>query len=254
MIARSSDNSRQSDTRNRTGNRNHDPLRVRPRWKSWAIRTLSATILTLLILWFTFQHIPAWYRPPTIQAADLPRIRASLPQTYQRFTDSLVQGVPFTFEIPQSTINAWITARAEIWPDASDIFPEWLNAPAIAFENNRIKIGAIFNQGVVNAIGTIHLDLSITGDTLLIRTTALRAGSLPIPIGLVGESMDQRMSIPESVANVSASLHKITSWQHLLEGVEIQNRFFWKNGERYFRIAKIESLEHTLTLHIEPAL
>lgn len=121
------------------------------RWQHWLVRIAAGTTIALIAGvvagWLAFQHIPSWYAPPVVGEADLARVRASLPESYQTFTDRLAEGGTFEFELSARRINEWIAARGALWPDARDVLPVWLREPVVGFLPDRIVVAARYERG-----------------------------------------------------------------------------------------------------------
>ncbi len=233
------------------------------RWTRWILGAAIVLAITVVVGlaagWLAFQHIPSWYDPPQVQAADLPRIRASLPGTYQEFTDLLAGGGVFEFKLAARTVNEWIAARADLWPDARDVFPPWVREPVVAFTNHRIILAARCKRDEVEGIVSAHFAVNVNGDELLFRLTKLATGSLALPMTAVIDALDRRLadlpdlrgSLPNSLQQFADELGRLESIGVLRDGWMVANDLYWSNGRRRFRLLEVRCENGDLILRVE---
>ncbi len=232
-------------------------------WKRWVggalvLLTLAVTS-ALAVGWLAFQHIPAWYDPPQLTPDDLPGVRASLPSIYQEFTDRLAEGGRFEFKLAARAVNEWIAARADLWPDARQITPSWIKEPVMAFVDDRVVVGARYERGDWRAIVSAHFEVAVEGNTLVIRLTKLAAGSLPVPMTMITDTLDkhladllgERRSLPGRLDRLSTGMERLDSVRMQHEGWPLENRLYWSNGERYFRLLDVHADDGWLVLRVE---
>ena len=234
------------------------------KWRRWSRRIALAAAVSMLVAlvaaWLAFQHIPSWYNPPKITSDDLPRIRASLPNTYQAFTDLLVAGEVFEFTLSAITVNEWIAARAELWPDAQDWVPTNIAEPVVAFDDDALILAGRFERGNFQGILSIRLVISIGSDDLVARVAGVGVGSLGIPKDALIDILDDYLAqwkideavLSETVAGLGRPLVRTKSVRPYFEGVNIANRIRWSNGDREFRLLSVRAQDGLLTLQIEP--
>lgn len=230
------------------------------RWVLIAAGVLSVALLVVLASgWLAFQHIPSWYDPPRVTASDLPRVRSSLPRTYQAFTDAVVGGGRFEFELSSRTLNEWIAARGHLWPDSGEVVPQWFAEPVVAFEEDRIILAGRYERGELRTVVSVHLRLDVREDAIVVRVEKLASGSLKVPrdavIDVLKERIDalrsRRKSLPDSWRIVTDSLDGVDPVRALEQGVRIENRFYWSNGERHFRLVDVRAGGGRLVLTAE---
>lgn len=232
-------------------------------WRRWARRAAVASGVALVVgvsvTWLAFQHIPAWYEPPTLTADDLPRVRATLPAAYQEFTDLLADGGTQEFRLSAASVNEWIAAREALWPDSRGMLPNWLKNPAVAFIDNRIIVAAQVERDGWRAIISLHLTVSLETDDMVFRIVKVGAGSLPLPAASIVESIDAHIDAAlEHEDELTSILTELTDVDDrlllkaaLAEGVRIRNRLHWSNGERRFRIVDLRTHHGELLLRFE---
>ncbi len=232
-------------------------------WKKWIARGMAASSLVsvtvLVVGWLAFQRIPSWYEPPAVEASALPRIRASLPDAYQTFTDQLATGGTFEFELSARTVNEWIAARGELWPDARDALPEGIHEPVVGFVDDRVVLAARIERGRLQAIVSAHFVTTVDADELAIQLVRLATGSLPLPLDSTVDALDDRLdgvmadrdAWPDAMRRMSNATDRLDSVRTLREGLRFENRLYWSNGERYFRIVEIRACDGVLKLTVE---
>jgi len=200
-------------------------------------------------LWLTFQHKPSWYRPVLLSADNFQRARREAVAAADDFGDKLVAGRPFEVTLRQQSVNEWLAALPEIWPEAKDALPPELSAPAVRFEPGLLRIGAHLERAVGQTILSVDLvpEVSKDGASIGIAARALRAGSLSIPRIL----FERVLPWFDPQAPSTAPDDRVSIGQ-LFSGVTSSNRFVWPNGERAFRIQSVSLIDGELHLNIEP--
>jgi hypothetical protein len=153
----------------------------------------GAVLLTCLILFLTAQHIPAWYVPIHVadDKSEQQRVRDSLTEAVDRFRAGLAAGQPFEFRIGDRTINEWVVARAEIYPESADWLPAWLNDPVLHFASDGIMVGARYDRDGWKAILSLHFEPRAQGDEPGIRVQGVEVGSLPVPTSWIRDRLQQ---------------------------------------------------------------
>lgn len=234
------------------------------KWKRWlrrmALTSLASMVVVVVVCWLAFQHIPSWYAPPQIEISDIPRIRATLPNTYQSFTDSLVAGDVFEFTLSAETVNEWIAARSAIWPDARDWLPVEIKEPAVAFAGDSLIVAGRVERENWKAILSIHFKVAVDGDELVVQVSKVGVGSLPVPRDALIENLDDYVSqwdigdadFPDTVADFGRPFIRTQSVRPYFEGVRVPNLIRWSNGGREFRFLAVRADEGVLTLRVEP--
>lgn len=235
-----------------------------PGWRRWAWRIALALagglLLGLVVVWLAWHYVPTWYDPAQLSDDDLPRVRAALPATIQEFTDRLVAGEAFEFKLSARAINEWIAGRASIWPEWHRALPEWLRHPVLAFENDRIILAARVQRGRWQAIVSVHLTVAVQGNDLVIRLVKTAVGALSAPMRPVIQALRAPISelagagddLPRYVRDLVQAVDWAEPDQALRDGVHVENRFIWPNGERRFRITNLQADGGWLTLSVEP--
>jgi hypothetical protein len=210
--------------------------------------------------WFSFQYIPTWYAPANLNDDDLARVRASVARTYQQFTDRLAEGNVFQFTISARTLNEWIAARAALWPDLADAVPAPLTNAAVAFRNGHIILAATFERGRLKTVASAHLNANVRNGDIRVSLRNVATGAIGWPMKIVSEILGPRQSqllrsgekMGGKFAGKSWTDTNVESLDELRKGIVLENRLYWSNGRRYFRIQSIAAENDQLALVIEP--
>jgi hypothetical protein len=236
----------------------------RKRWRRWVATGFGLVIAAMgsfcLFLWLSLTHVPTWYHPPTVPEAEYQRVRDSLVDAVSEFSDRMVRGKPFEITVTGRQVSEWIATRSEIWPDAGDWIPPFLQDPMMAFEPGRMILAARLNKNDWKAIVSAHLTFVATPETVTIRLTEVAGGSLSIPVSLVAERLQSVLAasgqdvgaMPDGVSDAVRLFRDHGAAELLQRGVAVENRFRWENGERWFRILAVVIERGTLRLRVEP--
>ena len=112
------------------------------RIKRWVLVSLALTVgllaVVCIFLWLLLAHVPWWYRPPHVPEADYSRIRNELLESVSDFGDRLVEGRPFELTLSDQQISEWVTVRSEVWPEADEWIPDFVQGPMVVFEPSRL--------------------------------------------------------------------------------------------------------------------
>lgn len=239
------------------------PRSSRLGWIPWARRVAIAVAVALVVgvsaAWLAFQYIPSWYKPPTLTADDLPRLRATLPAAYQNFTDLLAEGGIQEFRLSADSVNEWIAARESLWPDSRGMLPTWLKNPALAFLDDRIILAAQVERDGWRAIISLHVSISLETDNIVIRITKVGAGALPLPalttINTIDAHINAALKHEDKLTSILAELTDVDEHSVLKAavagGVKVRNHLRWSNGERHFRIVDLRTRNGELILQVE---
>lgn len=221
---------------------------------------VGVTSLAVIVSgWLAFQHKPSWYQPPQVTAADVPRIRKSIPERYQSFTDALMAGGTFDYRLTAQTLNEWIAARAELWPDAAGAFGRGIEEPVVAFEGDRVIVSATYHRGNWRTVVSAHHSVRVDEGQLVLQLVKLAVGSLTVPMGPAVKALDARIQplLAEggrwckSLKRLSIAGTRFDSVGDLVDGWGVKNNFHWSNGDRRFRIVAVQAKDGVLNLRVE---
>jgi len=224
--------------------------------------TVVLSAVGILALWLAFQHKPGWYRPAVLDEPTLRRARSESVATADQVSDRLVKREAFELTLTDRSVNEWLAALPELWPEARDAWPPELSQPAVRFGEGTVRLGVHFEYEGWRAIIGVSLSVGVSADgqSLTVKLNAASGGSLPAPRTLLDRILDpqlDRLSRRRDARGQphdiwASSLAKVRSTADLYDGVTVRNRFIWFNGRRPFRIAAIEVGGGELRLRIEP--
>ena len=241
------------------------PARKKPRrWLRWAVGITTAVFFVALFgaltIWMATQRVPGWYRPVDVAGEELSRVRNSLPNTYQDFTDLVVRGEVFDFAISDKTVTEWIVARGELYPEAREWLPDWFRDPVVHFDEDKCIVGARLQTGMWQAIVGIHLKAEVTREAITLRIEKVTAGSVPIPLSQFEKPLrrllsDKRLDadlMPDPLSAIVRKLQDGGAHKLLSEGVSWPNLFQTANSRRVVKIVSLSAANGELRAGIEP--
>jgi hypothetical protein len=218
--------------------------------------------VVLVALWLVFQHRPGWYRPEVVTETMLQQARTTSAAAADRVSKQVVEAETFDVRLTADTVNQWLAALPHLWPDARRSIPPEISDLAVHFEDNRVRVGALYAKDGWQAIVSVGLILAVSGDGEAVTVTLsdARGGSLPVPRMILEEILQRvRRGAGRVVANpdpdaeaLESVLVGLRSVDDLFDGVRLRNRFVWPNGRRPIRIAAIAADNGALHLQIEP--
>lgn len=223
------------------------------------ILATSIGLIGLAALWLTFQHKPGWYRPVTLNPVGLHQARRDATNTLDSVGDRIVRGEPFDLVLSKRSVNEWLAALPQLWPDAASRLGSQFTELAVDFDSDDIRLGALYTRRGWRVIASVDLKIAVTQDGRYLQITLprLRGGSLPMPRRLLESLLEP--FIRQSRHNPSAGagafdpiIREIGSASEQVAEVRLRNRFIWPNGRRAFRFASIEVKTGELRLRIEP--
>ncbi len=238
------------------GIRRKQPIRI---LRHVCILAISIGLIGLAALWLTFQHKPGWYRPVTLNPAGLHQARRDATNTLDSVGDRIVRGEPFDLVLSKRSVNEWLAALPQLWPDAASRLGSQFTELAVDFDSDDIRLGALYTRRGWRVIASVDLKIAVTQDGRYLQITLprLRGGSLPMPRRLLESLLEP--FIRQSRHNPSAGagafdpiIREIGSASEQVAEVRLRNRFIWPNGRRAFRFASIEVKSGELRLRIEP--
>jgi len=195
-----------------------------------------------------FQHIPVWYQPARVGAADLQRTRDDLVAAVDALSRQFNGDRPFEVRFTQRQVNEWLSARAQVWPAAQRWIPPEIEDPFVAFEPGRIRLAATVCVRGLRTIASATTQIRVEAPGVFLRLLNVQCGSLPLPAAWVpgglsqfGDSDAPRPDRPDS-----------PTARDLLRGVYLRNEFTWPNGNRRFRLRAIHVEVGAVTVVAEP--
>jgi hypothetical protein len=208
------------------------------------IAVLATLLGALLVLWLTFQHVPAWYQPVQLNAEQSRDARADATGMADWISGKMVDREPFEVVLHDWSVTRWLAVLPALWPEFEESIPAGLSDGAVRFDDGEILAGAHYeHQGwrlIINV--AVSAEVADGGDQLALKLETVRGGSLPVPKAVIRELLE-----PLVVRS-----RRIRSVDDLFDGVKIDNRFTWPNGDRLFRIESIRIEDGDLRIGIFP--
>lgn len=223
------------------------------------ILATSIGLIGLAALWLTFQHKPGWYRPVTLNPAGLHLARRDATNTLDSIGDRIVRGEPFDLVLSKRSVNEWLAALPQLWPDAASRLGSRFTELAVDFDSDGIRLGALYTRRGWRVIASVDLKIAVTQDGRFLQITLprLRGGSLPLPRRLLESLLDPFLRQGRDPSSAGAGAFDLIAGEtglagERVAGVRLRNRFIWPNGRRDFRFTSIEVKSGELRLRIEP--
>lgn len=223
------------------------------------ILAASAGSIGLAALWLTFQHKPGWYRPVKLDPAGLHQARRDATNTLDSVGDRIVRGEPFDLVISKRSVNEWLAALPQLWPDAARHLGSRFTELAVDFDSDGIRLGALYTHRGWRVIASVDLKIAVTQDGRFLQITLPRlfGGSLPLPRRLLESLLEpflrqDRDNPSEGAGAFDPIVGEIGLAGEPVAGMRLRNRFIWPNGRRALRFASIEVKSGELHLRIEP--
>ena len=239
--------------------------RTKHRWiKRWVLASLALTAgllaVVCIFLWLLLAHVPWWYRPPDVSEADYSRIRNELLESVSDFGDRLVEGQPFELTLTDRQISEWVTVRSEVWPEADEWIPEFVQGPIVVFEPSRLILAGRVDKSGWQAIASAHLTFQLAGDDITVRLAEVSCGSCPLPISIIADRLEPVLTaggqdvdaMPDALGDVVRFFRDEGGVAYLKNGVTVDNRFHWQVSKRWFRIRDLVIERGRLRMLIEP--
>jgi len=190
---------------------------------------------TLVVLWFMFAHIPAWYRPATVLPADLQATKDDLVRTLQGFSDALMKSPgPFEYRLTQDSINSWLAARLDIWPLSRHWLPPDLSEPYVMLEQDAIRIAATYRASGIQTVASARFAVSGNRDGISVRLLELCGGSLPVPTGWLRQELaglDRTVWPAGRTSRMQYSRQPLPPLASLLDEALFPGSWIWQPGQ-----------------------
>lgn len=218
--------------------------------RRWLLRGTVAALALLLILgassWLLFQHVPAWFKPTHVAPQHRQLVKNSVTRAFNEFSEKVNQDEPFEFRLTAKEVNRWLAVRDEFGPDAREMFPPWLSEPMVIMRDGRFGFAGIVNWDDIRSVISLWFTIEVTGDKLNLRLAEVYGGSLPIPASAVLGQL--RGWISHAGGDKAAAARQLHDIEQLLEGKTVENRLFWRNGERDYRLLDIQLVDGEIRL------
>ncbi|GMU38048.1 MAG: hypothetical protein KJ057_12355 [Phycisphaerae bacterium] len=242
--------------------------RRRRRRRAFGI-TCVLILLGAITLWLALHRIPAWYRPMSLADEHVADVRFEATAWVDWISDQMVQGRSFTIEMTEAQANRLLAGARRDGRDSGGSWPAALEAPAVAFLTDELRVGAILRRKGDHVVVSAGLRLRASPDDaeLRVRLDAVRAGVVALPAFLwTGEVRSWLERTADASSSHSASSSRSASTDSLRsvlsglddpealarDGFPIRNRFRWPNGNRAFTVDNIEITPGRCRILIHP--
>jgi hypothetical protein len=239
-----------------------------PRGKGFRRRLRRAAVALLVIVplglagaWLAFQHKPGWYRPVEVTEEVFQRAQADTASLADSISHDVVSGRTADVTLADAAVNEWLACLPRLLPEEYEAIPPEIGHPAVHFGSDELRVGAYVARDGWHAILSVGLAVSVSedGQTVRVALNDVRGGSLPVPRVVLDRVLEPLLQ--EALAaqrghrrggTADRLLRQVRSVDDLYEGITLENRFVWPNGERPFRIEAITIDEGTARIRLDP--
>ena len=184
---------------------------------------------------------PAWYRPATIDHTRLKNDKRDFVNLLDSVGEALNAGESLEFDLDEEQLNRWIVGRAEIWP-AWQLDLAGLDYPQVSLlDGGRVRLAALAHNGPIEVVLSAVGRCELAGDELLLHVESVKTGKLSIPRGRVLAPLREAL---EREAGELATMQGKT--------VRLHNEWTWKNGNRRFRVSRLDIADGVAHVTFEP--
>lgn len=226
--------------------------------RNWLLRVFVAFCLLVPLFaagaWLAMQHVPGWYVPPAIAPEDYQQVRDDFEAVFNEISENLMGSEPFTLVLSDEQVNNWMAVRGHMLPEAERWFPAYIEDPMIRFEDDMLTVAGTATRGRVRSVVSLTWRLDVRPNTIVAHLHRVRSGSLPLPAALISKALEGVSGDSGSgrVPVFGDDLDLAGRVRQAGKGIEIENRFRWKNGDRLFRITGLQSTGGVARFRIEP--
>lgn len=219
----------------------HTQTKRRLRWPTlYAICSGALTLLVLVAIGMATCH-PSWYAPPVIDRVRLKADKADFANLLDRIGAKLNGGDAVEFELSEDQVNRWFVARAEIWPALRFELQGVSGVQINLLDGDALRLAGTVSNGPLSVVLSAVARCRVDPAEVVIGIESLRAGKIPIPGGKVLTPLRQAIARGDSqTATMSA------------ETVRLRNQWTWKNGNRPFRLERLEIAARMARVRLAP--
>lgn len=212
-----------------------DKPRVR-RALLWSLGVAAGLVLVVsLIVWQLVAATPPWWNPAEPQAPEnLSRGEYLENQVVTAFHKvRAAESRTWTLELDADWINAWLATRLPLWAANRNL--AWAHSVKevnVSIEGDHLRLGARYGSGEDGQAYSVDCRPRLDADgRLTLGDLRLRAGRLPLPLGLASETLAGiTRSIPELHAILSGESIEPTA--RLSDGRRVLLRELTMDGDR----------------------
>ena len=239
----------------------HSRKQKRLRWlRIGATVAFVALIALVLTGWLALTRIPSWYKPAIVLQSDLDRVRNSLPNAYQELADRVVEGKEFELTFEDRTVNEWIAARAEMYPESAEWLPDFVRQPAVSFDDDRCIIAARIDYDGWKFILGVQFSATADRNRITIHIDGLTVGAMPVPLAIVRGPLERLLAsaqidtqdMAEPAASILQDLQGKKAADIVEDGIGFRNSIKPPNTNRYVRITGLSAEDGKLLVRMQP--
>jgi hypothetical protein len=196
----------------------------------------------MLVMIGTATCRPNWYAPAAIDHSRLRADKADFANLLDRIGARLNAGEPVEFELTADQLNRWFAARGEIWPALRFELQGISGLQISLLAGDSFRLAGVVSKGPVNAVLSATARCRVEPQELLIDIESLHLGKLLIPSGGV-------------LAPLRAAIARGDRRTATMSGdtIRIRNQWTWKNGNRRFRVERLEIGDGIAHVRLAPA-
>lgn len=223
----------------------------------WVLLSVGLLAMVLVVTaWLMLQHIPAWYRPARIPAAQLQQVRNDLLATYDSLAGEMNAATgPFDFRLTQEQVNAWLASRAEIVPGAGRWLPPFLSDPAVVIDGDGVRLGITYSDHGLRTVVSARLRLGADAQGIHLRLEEVASGSLGLPRSWIRDALSalgpQVVPLAEQMG-VDVPERALPELERLVEGITLPNEGVWQNPRVRFRVVGLRVEPGVIVITFEP--
>lgn len=206
----------------------------------------GTTVVCVVGGWLLLHHVPGWYTPGRIPPQHRQRVKDDVLNAFNVFSERVNREPPFEFRMTQDQVNRWLAVREDFGSEVKKVIPPWMTEPAVIFRPDQIGFAAIVDWDGWKSVVSFWFKIDVAGDDVKVRLLNVQAGSLPIPESFVLDQVETW--IGQAGAPDKDVAERVAVIRELLAGRSSENRFFWRNGKREFKLVGVTLGDGELTL------
>jgi hypothetical protein len=219
----------------------------------------AGVVATVGGLWLGFQHVPAWYQPVEIPPAQVQRVRDDLTQAENDLNARMIlSNAPFEFRITQDRLNAWVSAREEIWPESRNWLPPSVQDPFVTIDEKGVRLAATVSYGSLRTVVSAIVAIRADENCLQLRLVEVRGGSLPAPERFVRGQLKNLERTGTRIGTLGGADAASGGLSRLLDGISLPNSGVWEQpnlgspDRRRFRVVGVRFEQGVAVVTVRP--
>jgi hypothetical protein len=207
------------------------------------IAAVVIAILSAVIGLFALLYVPKWYDPQTVTSDQQQQLRDDITKLTRTFNNNIQKPKPFEFSISAREVNRLISGLEYLDPELKNIIPSEVINPAVEFDDDYLKVGAIIQRDGKKVFANFRLRIEIDNELLRIDELSVYLGLVRVP----------QSRLENELGNFIEHLHNpYFPIAEILEKREFPNRFRYPHGNIDFRITRLKADKGVLYVTLEP--